>query len=587
MTDERPLKELLASATQFSATLEDHNVRHVVIAPDGEWTYFKLGRMRPGESTLEDSWLEDLSARLSTESALNHREWAFRRFEGHGGSSFLIERLPTAVLERLPNDVMTGLESQIRREGNGLIIGRPGTSKASMLLWLALKIPDETVLYIADNPPSELPGRHILHVYPPDNHAERRQLERLARLNPTVMWDRIASPSDVHTLFGFAGDRRRWFSIDASSVRSALRALAGYMNQGVDARFDAVVALDASIIGRPEVLNFLTREPDGWHERFHNGDPALDLMNAFSRSDFRPLGTLDQRSETRVAESTRESPAADPTGLGDEPTRAGIRKRPGGNTGDFENPLTVPVEPGDVLYEGYGQARESTDGSGEINLQGFVDQRDKRQNLPEDTRQYDTLKERINEAHTSTTDSALLRDILPEMVRGADKEVNLADLRITRAEDYDHDELRKIRDTDTSNVDYESIPSDALQPVDDEDFLVDFELEDAIDEAWSDSAYENEDDYSSVFEDDLEFSSVAEEDLQTAVAGAAEYTAERIFKPDLETSPTQTANAQLTHAISAAQRQKNSDPDYENEKTEEFTIDAAMFSKLEDDDSRS
>lgn len=585
MTDTGPLSEILSDSKDLATALEDHNVRHIVITTDGTWTYFKLGRVRPGPSKLDESWMTMLAQRISTDEASLHNEWAIRRFRGRGGSSFLLERLPTSVLERLPGDVITGLETQIRRDGNGLIVGKPGTSKASLLLWLALKIPDETVLFVSENPPTELPGRHILHVYPPENSAQRRHLERLARLNQTVMWDRIAGPDDIHTLFGFAGARRRWFSLDASSIRSALRALSGYMSQGVDARFDAVLSLDASIIGRPEVLNFLTLEDGGWQERFCREDSGLQLMKVFSRRGFEALGSLAQRSESQVSESTKESPTVEPPGLGEESSMAGIRKRPGGHTIDFENPLTVPVEPGDAHYEHPNASADSRDPSGEIDLKGFVDQR-AAQNLPEDTRQYDTLKSRINEAHTSTTDSALLRDILPEMVEDPDRAVNLADLRITRAEDYDQDALRKIRDSDTSNVDYEAIPSDALQPIEDDDFLADFELDDAIDEAWSEASYAEEDDYSSVFEDDYVPTDEGDDQARTAVAGAHDYTLDSTFRPDLDTSPTRAAGVDLSAAIAAAQQQARVDPDSEDEATAEITIDDAVFLRRASDEDK-
>ncbi len=600
MTVDSQLRNLLASGGEFSTIVEDLNVRHVIISPNGEWTFLKLGRNREGGESLSQGWLEELAGLVPHGQVLRYREWAIRSFEGVGGTSFLVERLPSAVVDRLPQKVVNALKRQIRRDGNGLLVGEPGASKAGILLWLAMQIPDEHVLYVSENPPNELPGAHILHVFPPDTPHQRRNLERLARLNQTVVWDRVASPRDVHTLFGFSGARRRWFSLDASSIRSSLRTLAGYMYQGVDARFDTMVALRASVIGRPEVLNFLMRSDDGaWEEVYQTEGSALEFVRSFTDEGWDGLGGLGQRSDVEeVQEAHHDEMSAGAVideievgheqGLGEESSMAGIRKRPGQMTQDFENPLTIPVDAAPEHLEASDEDVTRIRSSGEIDLQDFVHQRNRPGNLPEETRQYKDTEA----ARNVVEEVDLLGDLLQE--DEPPEAVNLEDLRITRAEDVSDETLEAITsasdeeempDGDTSSVHYQQIPQQALQPEppeppdDDLDSLmnIDFPIDEAF-EDWDQDSYADDDDYSDVY-DDIELEELsgmisAAELEQTSVANADELsfamTKERDV-PQQDTSPTRTASAELAAAIAAVENDQN-----EEDQTTEMTVDRLM-----------
>lgn len=600
MTVETKIQELLASGGEFSTILEDPNVKHIIVVPNGDWTYLKLGRNRDGSEAVSQGWLADLAGLVPRGAALRHREWAIRTFEGVGGRSLLVERLPTAVVDRLPQSVVNALKRQIRRDGNGLLVGQPGSSKGAILLWLAMQIPDEHVLYVSENPPNELPGAHILHVFPPNDRAERRNLERLARLNQTVIWDRVAGPEDVHTLFGFPGARRRWFSLDASSVASSLRTLTGYMYQGVDARFDSVLALESSVIGRPEVLNFVVRDGDGWDEVYYSSESALQLIEVFTNQGYDGPGGLTQRSdpqESALDSSDEIEPEKIQTSLGEESSMVGIRKRPGQMTQDFENPLTVPVDEVPLHEEDVTRIRSS----GEIDLQDFVTQRDVGQNIPEETRKYEDTAA----ARTSTADADLLRELLPGLEDDDPPDaVNLEDLRITRAEDVSEATLEaitsaaeesaerrveeQIRDGDTSTVHYESIPQEALQPGEElQDDLgdlmnMDFGIEDALE--WED---DEDEDYSDVYEGvEIEEISgmISADDLeQTSVASSGELGrgfSGQNFTPDPDTSPTTTTSSENVAAAIARAKQKSGE-----DETTEMTIDRLMNiqSQLNDD----
>lgn len=295
MNDVRPLRELFSDLSELQAVLDDLNVKYVQIAANGHWAYEKLGRARHGGTAVEIGVLLRVADLVPLDRPLRSGEWALRRYDGVSGPSILIERLPTAVADRLPQQVLATLRRQVKQPGNGVIMGEPGSGKAGLLLWLALQIPDQPVLYIAENPPAEFPGKHIMHVFPPSSDAERRALERFIRLSAAVMWDRVVRPDDLQTLYGYPGAGRRWFTTDASSVRSGLRMLTAAAQNGADARFSSLLFLASSVIGRSEARNLLVREGERWTEEWvaDDAEPALGLLGAYERTDIRQLGPTE------------------------------------------------------------------------------------------------------------------------------------------------------------------------------------------------------------------------------------------------------------------------------------------------------
>lgn len=293
MSEVTSIDDLLSRVGPLREILDDLNVKYVTIAANGFWSFEKLGRMRTGNKPIPGAIVRGIGELVPADRHLRHGDWALRRYDGVGGPSILIERLPVAIADRLPQEILAVLKKQMRQNGNGGVIGQPGCGKAALLLWLALQIPDEPVLYVSENPPAEFPGNHIVHVYPPTTPGERRSLERFVRLSATVMWDRIASPEDLLTLFGFPGAKRRWLTLDSSSIRSALRMLAGAVQYGCDARFSTLLSLSTSVIGRPEPRNLAVREQEGWTEPFCSGESALEYLAAFEDRDVRRLVTTE------------------------------------------------------------------------------------------------------------------------------------------------------------------------------------------------------------------------------------------------------------------------------------------------------
>ena len=293
MSDIRPIRELLADDAELRAVLDDLNVKYVRIAANGHWSYEKLGRARHGRDALERGLLLRLADLIPEGRNMRSGEWTLRKYDGVSGPSILIERLPVAVADRLPQEVLAALKKQVKADGNGVLVGEPGSGKGALLLWLALQIPDQPVLYVAENPPSEFPGTHVMHVYPPSSREERRSLERFIRLSPTVMWDRVVDTDDLRTLYGFPGARRRWYTTDATSIRSALRLLTAATQFGCDARFSTLLHVASSVIGRPEARNLIVKTDGDWREAWSSEESALDLIAAYESSDIRRLGPTE------------------------------------------------------------------------------------------------------------------------------------------------------------------------------------------------------------------------------------------------------------------------------------------------------
>lgn len=273
------IHQLFDDAAELREAVLDLNVRFVRIAANGHWSYDKLGRTRHGVQPIALATVQQVAERVPSNRPLRAGEWALRKIEGVNGAALLIERLPIAIADRLQQTVLTTLKQQVKSDGNGALIGQPGSGKSGLLLWLALQIPDQPVLYIAENPPNEFPGTHVMHVFPPGNPDERRALERFARLAPVVMWERLTRPDDLSTLFGFAGASRRWFTSDASEIDGALNLLNAAHRGGFDVALHTILYLASSVIGRPEARNLLIRDDATWREVWTSGTSLLHLLN--------------------------------------------------------------------------------------------------------------------------------------------------------------------------------------------------------------------------------------------------------------------------------------------------------------------
>lgn len=467
------LHERLDVIPEFRGVIEDANVKHVMIQPSGRYQFVKLGRHRSGTAIVTDEVLAAYQeiARAGGRSG----EWMVRVYDGAWGSTLLLERLPTTIVDRMPPAVLSNLKRLVRKDGMGMVLGSPGSSKSTILLWLAMQSTDETIVLVSENPPIELPSNHLIHVYPPSSDAQRRELERLVRLSAAVFWDR-ATVDDLVSLLTFPTARRRWFSMDgrAKDVPNVLRAME---TRGLAPRLDAVLLVSTSVIGRSEVQNLVVRESGEWDEVYAVNEPMAHLLG-------RPPLAISQALPVVRAPETPTPDVQEVGGLvGLQEPSAGIRKRPGHPTIDFDNPLTIPVdqlEPEYLLVE--SEIAEPDQATGMIssdNLAAFVPRKNKRDsgeievpafanaNIPEVTRQY---ADSVHRSQTATADAEFLNGLLPSLQMGRNKsagQVNLEDMRITRAEEVEDREIehsRALRDAylkvqgeaERENVDFEA-----------------------------------------------------------------------------------------------------------------------------------
>lgn len=518
------LNERLDTIPEFRGVIEDANVKHVMIQPSGRFEYVKLGRHRSGTVTVSDDLLE-LYCEIAAAGGRTG-EWMVRVYDGAWGPTLLLERLPTTIVDRMPPAVLNNLKRLVRKDGMGMVLGSPGASKSTILLWLAMQSTDETIVLVSENPPVELPSNHLVHVYPPSSPEQRRELERLVRLSATVFWDR-ATVDDLVLLLTFPTARRRWFSMDgrAKDVPNVLHAMEA---RGLVPRLDAVLLVSTSVIGRSEVQNLVIRESGEWDEVYAVAEPMAQLLG-------RPPLAISQALP--VVRPSKPTPALVPepeesleeVGL-QEPSSMGIRKRPGHPTIDFDNPLTIPVDQIDPEFlvvdsdiaepdqatglisgadlAAFGPRRSAKD-SGEIEVPAFA-----HSNLPEVTRQY---TESLHHSQTATADAEFLNNLLPAIQRDrstSPAHVNLEDMRITRAEeveDRDIEHSRALRDAylkvqgeaERKNVEFEA------------QFLEDDDEDSEVDEVLAGVVSESQlEEISGIFSTD---------DIATSVASATDF----------------------------------------------------------------
>jgi hypothetical protein len=499
MTD-TTLRDLLRASQALADILDDVHVRFVTLAPNGEWSFEKLGRHRRGETVLDADDVVEIAETLR-DGANEPEGWSLRVFSGTSGPTILMERRPVAVVDRIPDEVLQTLKKRARRDGVVAIAGPPGSGKSNMLLWATRHLSDEMVVLVSENPPDELPGTNVVHVEPPRTPGEHRDLQRLLRRAPNVSWDRLSGLDDVNTLLGGAGSRRRTFTLDSSDTVSTLRRMQAWRDMGHDANLDVVLQLTTSVIGRAEVLDLLVFEDGEWQEVYSSSGSRLDAVKQLGRAAARKHAITQPGIEPDAPTGERPTPEA--SGRPQTPPegkmaalRAGIRKRPGQPTQDFDAPHTIPIsddaapahedtpvsaeEPpteselpevsgsatsrldaetsSAVLDQFEGFEEEDPTSSGEIDLQGFIARREgtatgdsSGELLPEETRQYqvkvsgesDVRPDRIpGDGEESEPD-----EIIPgvDLNAGDTDSYNLENLKITRVEELEAAEMEELR----------------------------------------------------------------------------------------------------------------------------------------------
>lgn len=291
--DQTEFRTALVGLPTLKNVLEDLSVRHVIVGPNGRWSYEKLGRTRNDQPLLDLENLSKLSDIVRLRGLNRFGEWSVKTYRGKNGDLLLFERLPIPVADRLPQTILSGLKKQVRLDGDGVVIGPTGAGKSSLLCWLALQIPDEDVLLVSENPPNQLPGQHVQHVFPPTSELKRRGFERLIRLSTIVFWDRVSSGQDMATLLASTRAKRRWFTLDSSDFYDALNMLMAWSRTGISPKLNTVFSVSRSGIGRTEPTTFLTFDGDTWMEK-HRADQ--EYANAMTQFDEGVMRTAERLS---------------------------------------------------------------------------------------------------------------------------------------------------------------------------------------------------------------------------------------------------------------------------------------------------
>ncbi len=484
MSDDN-LRDLLRATPSLAEALDDVHVRFVTIAPNGEWSFEKLGRHRTGETAIDGEVLESLQEKVG-DGALTGG-WSLQSFDGTNGKTIFVERRPVAVVDRVPDEVLQTLKARVRRDGVIVIAGPPGSGKSNMLLWATRHLANEHVLLVSEVPPAESPGSNVTHLRPPVTTAEHRSMQRLVRRSPNVSWDRLSGLEDVNTLLGGAYARRRVFTLDSTDTLSTLRRVQAWRDMGYEANLDVILQLTSSVIGRAEVLDLLVFEDGQWTEAYASSGSRLKDVEALGRGRSRKHAITQPGIEPDAPTGEQKTPEANtrpqtpPEGRA-AALRAGIRKRPGQPTQDFDGPMTIEVPEEDdpitsrlegdseALLEGF--VEEDTTSSGEIDLQGFLAKRDSEAHddgamLPEDTRQYQVQVAGESPVRPDRDEASEPDEIIPGVDLNApqDENYNLENLKITRVEDVEEEKMENLREMRRQSLAKQDAEAD-LQPPD-------------------------------------------------------------------------------------------------------------------------
>ena len=298
---EKNFRTFISTLVDIENVVADPNCSGIVIRPTGEWFYEKLGRIRSDRGAISSKQVCQIAENLGKGINL-FGEWAVHKHKGADGALILFERRPITILERMSHRVSKTLVDAVRLPGDGLVVGPAGAGKSSILCWLAGQSIDESLLFVSEIPPSSLPGKHVVHVFPPKTNEDARTFERLIRLSSVVFWDRIRSESEMKMLLGNTNAKKRWFSFDIGLVKSKnepfrkqLRKVIRWgTKEGLDLK--TIFSLSKSTIGRSEPQSILVKRDTSWEEVFRKDSTYLLSLKKSKPSTPKPLADISSES---------------------------------------------------------------------------------------------------------------------------------------------------------------------------------------------------------------------------------------------------------------------------------------------------
>ncbi len=451
MTQFPILDDAIAALPALSRALGEESAGMAIIGSDGSWHLEQNGSVR-----LQRSPLPVKEAARLVETVYHHgatcclEQWWIRPLTGDPAPSVLIERRPGAEPTGLSPHTLELLRSRIEPETNGLIFGRSPTARSGILLSLSQFLPGELIVYVGPIPPIAPRGVSLIHLLPPRHDRDRRELALLFDRASAVLFDGSVWRADIRTLFSGNNVTNRWLAVDAGSPEDWASSFV--LPPRLKAPVSTHIGVTSSALQTIRVDYLARRDGEEWNVLFSqdeiresgasdqamgaDDDPRLSAQVTSPidhRSDV-ALSFNDESASSAVQPLPRENP-----GLADHSSSAFVDEE-----SDFDVQQLMQDDDDEPLLSD----RES----GEIDVPGFVSQRQKQLNRAR-------AKENAESTSADELRGERIDDELPGLVASSDiDEVEFPDLtpeqlRQTYSGPVDTKSLRRERELQRRRAD--------------------------------------------------------------------------------------------------------------------------------------
>ncbi len=267
----------------LAMTLAEDETRKFQVSPAGQLSVFRGNRWSSSKTALDTEAVHALAHKIATQpSAARLGAWYLRVLPGGNGWTIFGERCPGLPDEAIDEVVEEELLARARAGSTGVIAGGLGSTKASVLLWLASLLGRRELVFVSELPPTEPLEPTWTHVYPPTDDRQRRNLERLLRAHDCIFWEGLSRADDFVTFAGAPATHNRWFSIDADGPQAIRRRLHALIEPLGGLELDSCLFIEVDAESGPSIVSLSRRGAHGWTELLDDAPPVIDALEALS-----------------------------------------------------------------------------------------------------------------------------------------------------------------------------------------------------------------------------------------------------------------------------------------------------------------
>lgn len=315
----------------LAMTLAEDETRKFQVSPAGQLSIFRGNRWSSSKTSLDTEAVHALAHKIATQpSAARLGAWYLRVLPGGNGWTIFGERCPSLPDEAIDEVVEEELLAQARAGSTGVIAGGLGSTKASVLLWLASLLGRRELVFVSELPPTEPLEPTWTHVYPPTDDRQRRNLERLLRAHDCIFWEGLSRADDFVTFAGAPATHNRWFSIDADGPQAIERRLHALIEPLGGLELDSCIFIEVDAESGPSIASLSRRGAHGWTELLDDAPPVVDALETLSllEAPRTPMAATAPRttlSDSSLSESSASGLNRDSVPRADEtPSQAAV-----------------------------------------------------------------------------------------------------------------------------------------------------------------------------------------------------------------------------------------------------------------------